>query len=81
MEGKPFPDVHWFKDGKLINVDADSRIALVTSGNVTSIVSSLFINNLMNTDYGVYKCSANNTVMEGVESNTAYLTVNCKYRK
>ena len=81
MEGKPFPLVNWIKDGNLINVDADSRKTLVTSGNVTSVVSSLHINNLKNTDNGGYKCTASNTEMKGVESSTAYLTVNCKYRK
>ena len=78
FEGKPWPDVDWFRNDTKLVID-NSRVTVSKTGDVTNGMSTLTIRKLNRTDEGMYKCVANNTIMSSVSSEEAKLTVNCKY--
>ncbi|XP_009081115.1 PREDICTED: LOW QUALITY PROTEIN: hemicentin-1-like, partial [Acanthisitta chloris] len=59
-KGFPFPDVHWFKDGKPLFL-GDPNVELLDKGQV------LHIKNARRVDKGRYQCSATNTAGKQVK--------------
>ena len=75
--GVPAPTIAWYKDGERVNSDAGDHTVLLPGGSL------FFLRTLHNhraRDSGRYSCRAEN--QEGVVySQTATLTVTCKYYK
>uniref|UniRef100_A0A8C6YM76 Hemicentin 1 n=1 Tax=Nothoprocta perdicaria TaxID=30464 RepID=A0A8C6YM76_NOTPE len=59
-KGSPFPDIHWFKDGKPLFV-GDPNVELLDKGQVLHIKSA------RRTDKGRYQCSATNSAGKQVK--------------
>ncbi|XP_009996158.1 PREDICTED: hemicentin-1 [Chaetura pelagica] len=59
-KGFPFPDIHWFKDGKPLFL-GDPNVELLDRGQV------LHIRNARRVDKGRYQCSATNTAGKQVK--------------
>ena len=54
VNGVPLPKITWYKDGRLLEVDFDPNLRLLTNGK------RLEINSAYVTDTGVYQCRAEN---------------------
>nr|XP_044998229.1 hemicentin-1 isoform X3 [Jaculus jaculus] len=66
VKGTPFPDTHWFKDGKPLFL-GDPNIELLSKGQV------LHLRNARRSDKGRYQCAVSNTA--GKQARDIKLTV------
>ena len=80
VEGKPEPNVTWFKDGVEVNT-SDSRISATHRWSDGRSESNLTIVNAHRSDKGSYHCRALNDIGAVANSSAAILTVNCKYMR
>ena len=77
LEGKPLSEVTWWYGDTRINTSDSVKYSANGPSSVSNSEASLTINNLVRGDEGFYRCQGQNDLAT-VESNSAYLTVNCK---
>ena len=75
VEGNPSPNVSWTKNGRGLNVGANSRLNASRESNS----HNLTITGVHRSDAGQYRCVADNSVGSST-SSAAILEVYCKYR-
>ena len=79
LEGKPFPNVTWLKNGQPFNVHSGSPKKIVGPvGGVTNVTFSLKFEKINRADEGNYSCKANNSINEAI-SSLAVIVVQCEY--
>ncbi|KAK3749889.1 hypothetical protein QZH41_008268, partial [Actinostola sp. cb2023] len=77
LEGKPLSEVTWWHGNTKIDISV-SRYSISGPPLVGNSKASLTITNVVRDDEGFYRCKAQND-LGTVESDSAYLTVNCKW--
>ncbi|CDW55769.1 Muscle M line assembly protein unc 89 [Trichuris trichiura] len=55
VSGNPTPEVHWYRDGKLLDLSKDVKIASTSDGTVTLVIQHARVE-----DQGNYRCEAVN---------------------
>ena len=78
LEGKPLSVVTWWHGNT--KIESVSRYSVSGPPLVSNSKASLTITNVVRDDEGFYYCKANND-LGTVESDSAYLTVNCKWNR
>lgn len=77
LEGKPLSQVTWWYGGKELNRRNSAKYNVRGLSSVSNSEASLTIKRLVRGDEGFYSCKAQNGLAT-VESERAYLRVNCK---